>query len=292
MKTKIEFQSVVAIITSLIAAQAFSQGMYINAGAGYGFSAASTVTAYDNSSYDNGSSSTYNAEMVKGCGTFGKGFQVGGAFGYMFNENIGAELGIGYLFGSTITTKSRSSGTDGSSSYEGTLSGKILRLTPAIKITTGNGKVKPYLRTGLIIGMAGKLKETYTYSSTYDWFGGSEDIDTEYSGGISFGFAGGIGADFMFNESIGIFAEVSINTHSWAPKKSKHTKYIEDGIDQLPSMTTSEIETEYVDSYTYTYPNDDTSSPDQELKIWAPFSSVGINVGIKFSFGGKSETKE
>ena len=100
--------------------------------------------------------------------------------------------------------------------------------------------------------MAGKLKETYAYSSSYDWFGGSYEYETEYSGGISFGFAGGIGADFMFNESIGIFTEVSINTQSWAPKKSKYTKYIDDGVDQLPSMTTSEIETEYVDSYTYT----------------------------------------
>ncbi len=41
----------------------------------------------------------------------------------------------------------------------------MLRFTPALKITVGNGNIKPYMRTGLVIGVASKIKSEYLNTS-------------------------------------------------------------------------------------------------------------------------------
>ena len=93
------------IIAVLIGATTFAQGLYINAGAGYGFPAAPYQMAENYSSNSNTTGNTSDYEIVKGSGSFGKGLQAGAIIGYMFNPNVGAELGISYLFGGKIESK-------------------------------------------------------------------------------------------------------------------------------------------------------------------------------------------
>ena len=89
---------------------------------------------------------------------------------------------------------------------------------------------------------------------------------------------------------IGIFAEVAGNYQNFSVKKGSMTKYTIDGVDQMSSLDKIDKEVEFVDSYTYdssATPN--VNQPDQSTKFFMPFSSIGVNLGLHISFGGKTE---
>jgi len=291
MKTKINLQLAMLFIAVFIGANTFAQGLYVNAGAGYGFPAACYLMDDDYVIHYDENGSSWDYEIVKGSGSFGKGLQAGAIIGYMFNPNIGAELGISYLLGGKIKSKDEYQSGYSSSIYESTMSGKMLRFTPALKMTAGNGNIKPYMRIGFVVGIAGKIKSEQTETSTGDFKSTITEGEREFTGGISLGFAGALGADFMLSDNIGLFAEMGVITQSYAPKKGEITKYTVNGEDKLDEMTTSEREIEFLDSYTYTSGSDDDDSPTKTLKMYFPFSSVGVNVGVRIALGGGSEAK-
>ena len=279
--TRITTQLVVACFVTLFATNSHAQGIYFNIGGGYGLPAApNLISTTDDNSTNNGNSTTHNYKLVKGGGSFGKGIQLGAIVGYMFTENVGAELGIGYLAGGKSTSKDQSTSSNGTSTYEGTISGSMIRFTPALRFSAGHGNIRPYARTGLVIGVGAKVKTVEKDNESNNGVPILIETEQRFSGGLSLGFACGVGINCKLNKNIGMFAELGVITQSWAPKKSVITKDVENGIDQLPNMTTNDKETEYVTSYTETYPNTNTASPSKSLKMNMPFSSAGINVGV------------
>ncbi|HET6992808.1 MAG TPA: hypothetical protein VFJ43_15850, partial [Bacteroidia bacterium] len=92
MKTKIILISS-ALILSVTVAKAQA---YAGFGIGYGMPIAGTVLGYN--STENTPNNTFSTENVKG--SFGKGLNFGGYFGYMTGEHMGLELGVNYLTGS------------------------------------------------------------------------------------------------------------------------------------------------------------------------------------------------
>lgn len=328
MKKLFLFQFPFAMILVIFSTQVLAQRMYVSAEAGYGLGIASGPMGYDENYTNtitvidswNGvttsrvqqNTSSIIHKSIKGSCSYGKGFQTGATFGYMFTENIGAELGVSYLFGAPYSIRytninqridkyidltNNANNTTASASSSGIqdvrFSGNMLRLIPAIRITAGNGKIKPFMRIGLVIGLGGKIKSVSKITLT-NTTGITETLDMvlKRSGGVSLGVACGLGADIKLSEKFGIFAEAGVITQTWAPKKAVLTKANIDGVDQFPTMTTYERESEYYDSYTQTYPSSDTSIPHQESKVRHPFSSIGINVGVRFSFGKKINNKD
>ncbi|MEO8146143.1 MAG: outer membrane beta-barrel protein [Bacteroidia bacterium] len=297
MEKKIKIQFAIAVILTLLTAQVYSQGIYFAVSAGYGLPAAPNAFKASNYSYTlNSTGHTSSFEIVKGTGSFGKGFQAGGTFGYMFNENVGAELGLSYLSGADMTgnySESNSSTTfPHSSTQENTLSGNMLRISPALKIAAGEGKIKPYMKAGLVVGMSPKVIETSFRTDINNGIGSKTEMEIVYSGGTPIGFTGSLGADFKLNDRISIFFEFNMIAQSWAPKKGIMTKYTEDGVDQLPDMDTNEKEVEFVDSYTESSSTNNTynaQSPSKELKVFLPFSSAGAKVGLQFALGKQSK---
>lgn len=283
MKTKINLQLAMLFIAVFIGANTFAQGLYVNAGAGYGFPAACYLMEEDYTFNSTGADATWDYEIVKGSGSFGKGIQPGIIIGYMFNKNIGAELGVSYLLGGKIESKDEYHDFIGTEIRETMLKGTMLRFTPALKMTVGDGNVKPYMRAGLVIGALGKIKVTETETETGEYASGNEEREYEYKGGISLGFSGALGADFMLSDNIGLFAELGVITQSWAPKKGELTKYEVDGVDKLGEMDTYDKEIEFVDSYSESSGSVDENSPMKRLKMYFPFSSFSINVGIRIA---------
>lgn len=164
----------------------------------------------------------------------------------------------------------------------------MLRFIPALRISLGEGSFRPYAKLGLVIGLTTKFGFTYDYQYTNT--SGNvrlSEQEIEYTGGISIGAAGAIGANYYITDNIGIFAEVGVIAQEHAPKKSELVKYTDDGVDQLDTYTTSMKETEFVDEYTVTSPNASQDSPNKSLKQYHPFSSIGLNIGVTFAFGGK-----
>lgn len=251
-----------------------AQETYVNIGLGYGMNAASQSMQYT------ASVTSDTIATIEGVhGSLGKGLNMGVSFGYMFNKNVGAELGINYLRGSVI----KSTYTDYTYIYTNlqtlTTKANMLRIIPTIVISSAEGSLRPYAKVGLVMGVLGKTTDIYTDKiGTYDY-----EETRESSGGIAIGFASNLGLKIE-GANIALFGELAMINQSWAPTKNTMTESKFKGVDQLGSMTTYQKETIYVDSYTEPLtPNQDL--PRENTKQYLPMSSFGINVGIRIPFG-------
>jgi len=254
----------VATLLALKTSNSFAGDGYISIGGGYGIATASQSLDV--------SGTSSSAELVKG--TFGKGFQAGLVFGTMIRPNIGLELGASYLLGATIKSDYRTS-----SSYTdiSQMSVKMLRLFPSIKIMSGSGRTQLYLKAGMAVGLAGKISASSSYGDFV-----LDEREEEYTGGIAIGFTGAVGADIPMSANSYFFAELNFIAQSWAPSKGEITAYRVNGVDALSTIPVSERETEYVSSLS------NSNSTSQRLKFYVPMSSVGINVGFRFSLSKKA----
>ncbi len=251
-----------------------AQGLFINIDGGYGMSSASQNIAVN----FNGSPVDQTTEMIKG--SFGRGVNLGGKIGYMLNPNIGAEIGVSYLLGSTYKN-----------SYEKQLvytenvstSARMLRLTPGLRFSVGDKKLKPYIGLGMVIGVGAKIttKDTYLDQQSNT----TTENSWKYSGGVSMGVSAGLGINYSISDRIGVFAEIRAISQSWAAKKGERTNYTVNGTDMLSNLTTSQKEINYGNSYVIssTMPSN-SAEPDKQIKNYKAFSSVGFNLGISFSF--------
>ncbi len=257
----------VILITNI----SFSQGLFVKGNLGYGLAAGKEYINQNRTS--GGGITTYEGVYT----TYGKGLNFGGALGYMFSDHIGAELDVNYLLGSTITaTEINGGGTE-----EWKYSASMLKLMPTVIFAVGGNGIDPYTRFGIVIGMLGNVKSEFT-----DIGGGSIEVRKyKDSGGAALGFTGTIGLNFSLSEALSLFGEVNLTTLTYAPTKGKLTEYTIDGVDQLGSLTPNLKEIEFVDNYTIdgALPTV-TSKPTQELKIYYPFSSIGIRIGAMMNF--------
>lgn len=257
---------------TLLTGNLFAQGAYVNINAGYGFAMSSqNIDGFYN--YTEGSDS-YTNEQVNV--SLGNGLNFGGTFGYMFSENVGAELGVSYLLGGKSEAKDEYS--DGTTEY--TYSSTMIRLIPSLVIAAGYDGVDPYAKFGAIIGSGSII-----YDINDDDDGDISIMTMEMNGGIALGLNAAIGANFNMNDNMSFFAEINMVNMSYAPTKGEITEATINGTDMLPDMTTSVKEIEFVDSITIdssSQPND--TQPRQELKTKYAFGSVGINVGLRIDF--------
>ncbi len=212
----------------------------------------------------------------------------------MFTKNLGAEISGSYLIGNKFDMESTMDDevSKTSSINDESMKASMIRVIPAIKFMLGEKKFHPYVKAGLVVGMGGKIIEDNIHTSTMNNINYVTEEAYEFKGGISFGFNGVLGINYMFTNKIGVFAEASGICQNWAPKKSIMTKNINNGVDDLAQTTTYDKETDFVNSYSYSAGAPDTSQPTKSLKYYFPFSSIGINIGLHISFGKKEEKEE
>ena len=259
---------------SLFAINLSAQETYININAGYGLGMSSQNLYYfDFYNYTSGSNSSTSEQVNV---SLGKGLNVGGTFGFMFNKNIGAELGVSYLLGSKSNANDEYRG--GKTDY--TISAKMLRINPSIVIASGLDGINPYAKFGVIIGSGTVI---YEYNDNDD--GDIGIFKMKLNGGLAFGLNAGVGALFNLNDKMAFFGEINMVNMSYAPSKGEVTEATYNGTDALSDMTTSEKEIEFVDSYTYSSSNPPADSqPSKQLKQKLPFGSFGINFGLRIGF--------
>ena len=101
-------------VISLTTNNLFAQGAYVNANFGYGFMMSSQNINYF--SFYNFSAGNNSATLEQINVSLGKGVNAGATFGYMFNNHVGAELGISYLFGAK--SKAMDTYPSGTTDYE------------------------------------------------------------------------------------------------------------------------------------------------------------------------------
>ena len=223
---------------------------------------------------------------VKSSVSYGKGTQILFAAGTMINANMGLELGVNYLAGAKYTSNYIVTGSNGFKETSEYVS-SMLRLCPTLVMTTGKGNVKPYVKTGLVVGVSPKIKEAYTTVSDN---GDNNRSRFESTGNVSLGFTNSLGIKVGLSNSLSFFGEFNIVTQAWSPKKRMITESTQNGVDGLPNLPNYYKETDYVSTVT-TGNGFDSNVPRQSTKISYAFSSMGLNVGLHMSLGGKGDDR-
>lgn len=254
MKTRILKTPVLIILFCTWTVLSTAQGFNIGVNVGYGLGAGTRTLGV------NSTSTTF--ENVKG--SFGQGLNLGINLNYMFTEHVGADLGFGYLMGREFEFTSNNGGSSGTESEK--VKGSMLRILPGVRVTAGeNLSISPYGRFGLVIGVAGKLKEKDSWSGS----GSSGTREFELSGGTSLGWFGAFGLAFKISDKMKFMTELTLINQTYGPEKLENTSN-SDG-SQLDHPVTFEDNVSF---------NSDNIS----LKPYLPFGSIGLNLGLQMGF--------
>jgi len=267
---------------SLFSIAAYSQ-FYINVGGGYNLGIA-------NQSLLNNYERTNNIEKMENVKTsLGKGLNFGLNLGYMFNGNIGIDLQCSYLLGDETTGESEDNFTFFDINYYDfekiSIKSQMFRVNPSIIIASGFDKLDPYAKFGVIFGFGSinlnYLDEEYENNQLED----KEVVKWKMDGGMAFGISSALGLMYHISDLISVYGELDLVGMSYAPIKGVMTEYTVNGADKLPDLTTDAKEIEFLDEITYDDDNPpSTAEPSKELKFYFPYSSIGLNIGVRFSF--------
>lgn len=277
MKQKKIFLSAVCLL-SIFSVK--GQRFYAGLSGGYGLGVLNTTYEETTAGYG---IAGYAGTTTSKSYSLGQGTSTGLFAGYMFKERLGAELDASYLFGNKFSFHDSYTSPSDYHKYDYTLQSNMIRITPCFRVQFGTGKLSGYSKTGFIIGLSPKIKGTEEDVDAYPGTKYTTYTEWEYTGGLSLGFHQAIGARYNFGK-LGIFCEVAANLQNWAMKKGKMTVYKENGADMLSSLPVSEKEVEFKDKYTYGPGSSDPNKPDQVSKMYLPFSSLGLNIGVQMSF--------
>lgn len=257
----------------------FSQQFYLGVQTGYSFATNSGQLSLTNiKATDN----TYSEELVRG--GFGQGLNTALTLGYAFNDNIGFEIGGSYAFSGGIDTEY-----DESSdfyTYEGkaNMKASMFQLSPRLVFNLNSeSKLNPYMKIGATLGLGSKITMTGEEVFRSDFDSDMVEFTIVQNGGMALGFNAALGANYGLTENISIFAEASFLSLSYAPTDREITQYEYNGVDELKELDKSDRETIFVDKLG-TSSNTNDNEPSEELKVYQPFSNLGLSIGLKVGF--------
>lgn len=258
---------------------------FVQAGGGFGLK----ISTYSNEQHDDKNDTYTNTYKPY---SFGSGIQYGLVAGFRLKNNFSSEFGF-ILNNGKYEYENNSTNDNGSYFYSSTEKYKYksssMRLLVGFRAETNGEKINLYGRAGLLYALSSNVTENVTSTSTSNYSGSfvtnSSETEFEYSGGKSLGMYGGLGLSYKLNSTIEIFGEFIAYMNTNTPETRTMTKSINNGTDQLSTLTVSQKETVYVDEYQTGTGAPLTSEPSKQLKIQQPFSSAVLSVGIKFNLG-------
>lgn len=258
----------------------FAQATYWQFNAGYDTKMSTQNILFNDEYFINvkGYENSYTVEQIDV--SFGKGINGGLAFGYMFSDHFGVELGLSYLFGGKTKSTSEYHYDNESGIEELTIHANMFRILPTLVVGAGNWNgINPYAKLGLACGM-GSIKLEYYGNEDGD----IESIKADFNGGLAIGMSGAFGAGVHISDNLALLCEISMVNMSYAPAKGILTEAVYNGQDELHQMTTSEKEFDFVEQYTHSFSNPPPDSqPTEMLKQKYPFGSVGLKIGLSIS---------
>ncbi|MDB4835042.1 hypothetical protein OAH12_00480 [Cyclobacteriaceae bacterium] len=260
----------ITVAAALLSSVSFGQSNYLSFQGGYHLGyPADNLTSSSISYAGTKVSADGSTEAI--FGTLGKGVPLSLAFGHMFNENIGVELGASYLFGSNVLLGEDLSGGNVSRAEAST---SQFRLSPQLV-----GKYKGfYSKIGFIIPVFGKTTLTTTDPSLL----GTIETESAIEGHLSLGFTGAIGYEYQLNDKLSLFGEFQVISLNIKAKSSEFTKFDVDGVDQLDNLGQGAL-SGYSKETNYVKTIDANSAANDVLTFKRSYSSMGLNIGITYT---------
>ncbi len=300
------------LLVAIITATSASAQFYVSASGGFSIGSAGILT---------GTSLNDDYSVAKNhYGSYGEGINAQFKAGYFFNDMFGAEIGLAYLHGadqnvSYYKTNKSAAGAESISEYtDGSAHGRAYGFTAALVY---NFNEHVYGKIGAITKVGGRTEAefsrlTSTPLNSYDIEkAGITSISSvgkaDYHGRIPLGFTATFGYKYKLSENLNLFAEVEYLGINVTRDTSEYTELaittpaIPAGVvgpTAIPSMTwnlgqpplvhpvfgtiAAPSEITYVDSL-----DPLNTDPSKLLSTTVPYSSIGINFGITYTFSKK-----
>lgn len=246
-----------------------SSGFYLGASIGYGFNALSDV--FESYKAVSSSERKYSVDYH----SFGGGFEFTAIAGYKFNANYGAEVAFNYQSGNDFdihtVDKYSSYYSSYTNYYDESFTSSSISIVPTIVFTLPKATevIQPFLKAGIVLSFP-----SLNYVSKTSSFSGSTmnytNREMEYSSDLSTGSLLTIGSNFYVSKSICITGEIYGIFLDHKPGSYKNTKYIVNGVDQLPTLYDK---VDLKDSYSS---NDDAVGSSRVFS----YSRIGIRCGL------------
>jgi opacity protein-like surface antigen len=268
---------------------AHAQKVYFKLGGGYAVPAAAQTLGVNYIEDNNSDTQNYSSKMEAVSGSLGSGVNVHLGAGIMFSKFLGVDLNFQYMSGKQYELIDRTT-------YSGNYTGKnetiqkvqasAIYINPSLVITTGSGSISPYGRFGVVIASPKTKHEESRYDNTDGLY--TKEREFEDKKGMAVGFQGAVGVNFPISNAFDIYAEVNFLSMAYRPKQAELTKSVTNGVDDnISEMDVREKKIEYKKEVDY----ENTPEPDeptQSLSISQPFSALSLQVGVRFTLGGRS----
>lgn len=222
-------------------------------------------------------------------GSYSNGINISLSAGYHITENFLVELAATWNRGREWKTSERNEDQIDErviywSDRKTFSSSSLLSISPTTIVTIRDGKVSPYVLTGISFNFPYLVLEkefysTYPDESKYDY---REDT---YYRHLEIGFRTGLGIKVEMNERTSFIMEINHHSVTFKPTHKEITGFIIDNDDQLDSLTIRERETRYMKSIITTSGNGTTNSdsqPSQSLPVSFSFTNLSAQVGFQF----------
>jgi|GEM_PF-1619523 len=221
--------------------------------------------------------------------SYGKGINYNGAIEY-FREGklMGFGLGVGYLKSDEVQFTDKN---EFDVTYIFTKNASMFRFSPFVKFKVDIEKVQYYTKFGYVLGAIGNVtSERAVVSEVYNEFY-SRNV---FNKGLAHGMMAGFGLQYKINDQLHLMGEIRMIAQSYAPTQGELVASTRNEEDRLPELETINIYTEFVDEHVTNWDPNNTENndvPSKSPKIYYPFSSVGVNVGIVYTFGKGEEVE-
>jgi hypothetical protein len=207
--------------------------------------------------------------------SFGSGLRAEAGVVRQLKKNLSIQLDAAYLSGKKNSLHQVS----GTSFSNAVYYSKFYDVSPLIRFTMEESKIKPYIAVGPIFGFGKFYRDLESGTS------GSTNVVTssrEYKGSYAFGTKSELGVQLQRGK-INYYAQLTVITMRYSPTSSELTSYVVYSSNQLSSLTTAQKQTVYVNSVPSTTTTPNPSQPSQSLKSSYVFDSVSLNVGMMFT---------
>ena len=232
-------------ILFLLSGLSYSQ-VYVKLGGGYNLDF-NSINLGTNASASGSGNFSYEAVT----GSFGKGPNITGAFGYNFSSYLAGELGLIYKLSTEFEAKYQFE----TQSETATSTGSFFGFSPTLVINAPLDNVKPFMKIGILIALP---------ATEFEFTDNNGDaVKGTYGGGVDFGLTGGAGILVPLSTKINFIAEFDFVSFTWKPDEVEVT-------DTDGTTETIKFEDEWSSN------DENTSGP-----VFLPFSNVGLNVGIQ-----------
>lgn len=261
-------------VAAIFGATAMYGQAYISVSGGYGFETNKKAVGREVSA---------QGEVSEIKTSYGAGFQTQLRGGYFFTKRLGAEIAVGYLHGENKTTNKSSVVT---MTAQGRAFGASLS---AVFNVTDN----IYFRAGGVTKIGGRTEAETQFSLPIPNHTVQAEIKNNFHGKIPFGFIGGLGFKFKLAEKVSFFVEGEYLNIA-VPRKTSKLESFSATYNGVPisrdvflaSMQQfsgrdprlKEVVTQLTPLLQDEFDWQDKGAPD------APYSSIGVNFGLIYSF--------